>query len=242
MQYFIDVILPIPLEKLFTYHITKAEASFIQPGMRVAVPFGKSKIYTAIVYNIHNKEPQVYEAKDIHQILDDQPIVTLKQLELWQWISKYYLCTLGEAMRAALPSAFLLESETIITRNAEVKIDETQLKDDEFLIYEALHHHASISIQDVSAFLNKKNVINALKILLDKNAISVKEEIYEKYKPKLVRHVRLNEQYNSDDALQNLLNDLKRAPKQKEIILSYYSIYSMSEKPVKVADLIKKST
>ena len=84
--------------------------------MRVAVPFGKSKMYTGIVADIHNTKPLVYEAKEIHQILDETPIVTPKQLELWQWIAKYYMCTIGDVMRAALPNAFMLESETIISK------------------------------------------------------------------------------------------------------------------------------
>jgi primosomal protein N' (replication factor Y) len=83
----------------------------------VSVPFGKSKIYTALVLEIHNDAPQVYEAKDIHQILDDTPIVTTQQLQHWHWMSKYYMCTLGDVMRAALPSSFILESETIVSKN-----------------------------------------------------------------------------------------------------------------------------
>ena len=106
MQYFINVILPIPLEKSFTYAITKAEASFLKPGIRVSVPFGKTKIYTALVLEIHNSAPVVYEAKDIHQILDDTPIVTTEQLQHWTWIAEYYMCTLGEVMRAALAKCF----------------------------------------------------------------------------------------------------------------------------------------
>ena len=109
--YFIDVILPIPLEKQFTYSITKAESEFLSAGMRVAVPFGKTKVYTGLVYKIHQNAPEVYEAKPIHQILDEHPLVTEHQIQLWLWISKYYLCTLGDVLRAALPSAFLLESE-----------------------------------------------------------------------------------------------------------------------------------
>jgi primosomal protein N' (replication factor Y) len=70
LTHFIDVILPIPLEKQFTYAITEAESKFLKIGMRVAVPFGKSKIYTALVLNIHQNAPEAYEAKEIHQILD----------------------------------------------------------------------------------------------------------------------------------------------------------------------------
>ena len=100
--------------------------------MRVAVPFGKSKVYTAIVAGIHTTAPLVYEAKEIHQILDETPLVSLKQLELWAWISNYYLCSEGEVMRAALPNAFLLESETLVVKNTVKEFDAASLKDDEF--------------------------------------------------------------------------------------------------------------
>ena len=98
MPHFVDVILPIPLEKHFTYVITEAEAGFLNPGMRISVPFGKSKIYTALVFQTHQNPPLIYEAKEIHQILDDKPIVTTTQLQLWQWIAKYYMCSIGEVM------------------------------------------------------------------------------------------------------------------------------------------------
>ena len=195
MQYFIDVILPIPLEKLFTYSITEAEADFLKEGMRVAVPFGKTKIYTALVYNIHNNAPEIYEAKEIQQILDDVAIVNSKQLQLWKWISKYYMCTLGEVMRVALPSAFLLESETIISKNDSNVVNDVELKDDEFLVYEALHHQTSLKIHDIMNILDKKNVLPVIKQLIEKNAVQLHEEIYEKYKPKLVRYVKLHANY-----------------------------------------------
>ncbi|MCF7561638.1 primosomal protein N' [Sabulilitoribacter multivorans] len=241
MGNFIDVIIPIPLQKLFTYSITEAEFDFLKVGMRVAVPFGKSKIYTGIVYAIHNTAPTAYEAKDIHQILDDSPIVNNIQLELWQWMAKYYMCTLGEVMRAALPTAFILESETIITKNKLRLIDESTLRDDEFLIYEALHHQSSLKIHDISNILDKKNVLPIIKRLIDKEAISVEEEVYEKYKPKLVRYVKLNSKYASESSLQNLLEDLNRANKQKEVVLTLFSISAKTKKPVKVSDLSNES-
>ena len=121
-MYYIDLILPLPLQRLFTYKINKAEESFLQIGMRVSVPFGKNKIYTGIVYAIHNKKPIAYEAKEIHQILDEFPIVTKIQITHWQWIAEYYMCSLGEVLRAAIPSAYLLQSETKITKSSG-KID-----------------------------------------------------------------------------------------------------------------------
>ncbi|APY12095.1 primosomal protein N' [Seonamhaeicola sp. S2-3] len=241
MHYFIDVILPIPLQKLFTYSITSAEASFLKKGMRVAVPFGKSKIYTGLVYNIHNNAPTVYEAKEIHQILDETPIVNSIQLNLWEWISKYYMCTMGDVMRAALPSAFILESETVVTKSKIKEVDESVLKDDEFLIYEALHHQSSLKIHDISNILDKKNVLPVIKRLIEKGAISVEEEVYEKYKPKLVRYVKLHTNFSSEKALQGLLEKMSRAPKQREVIMTLFSISATTKKPVKVSDLIKES-
>ncbi|MEH6536601.1 MAG: primosomal protein N' [Psychroserpens sp.] len=241
MQHFINVILPIPLEKSFTYAITQAEADFLKPGIRVSVPFGKTKIYTALVVEIHNNPPQVYEAKDIHQILDETPIVTQHQLQHWKWMSSYYMCTLGEVMRASLPSAFILESETIISKNDDVVINDEDLKDDEFIVYEALHHQSSLKIQDLMSILDKKNVLPVIKRLLEKNAISVQEEIYEKYKPKLVRYVKLGATFSSENGLQTLMEDLSRAPKQRDVVMTLFSISAQTKKPVKVSDLSSES-
>ena len=240
MNYFLDVILPIPIQRLFTYRISEAEANFLKPGMRVAVPFGKSKIYTALAHNIHSISPEAYEAKEIHQILDEIPVVTQKQIELWHWIADYYMCTLGEVMRAALPSAYLLESETLVSKS-DLQVDDLQLKDDEFLIYEALMHQSSLRIQEIADIIDKKNALPVINRLLDKQAVVLHEEIYEKYKPKLVRYVKLHEQYTSEHALEGLLTHLKRAPKQSQIVLSLFSLSAKTQKPIRVKDLVSES-
>ncbi len=240
-DFFIDVILPIPLEKSFTYRITIAESEFIKPGMRVSVPFGKSKIYTGIVQAIHTNEPLIYEAKDIHQILDETPIVTQAQFRLWEWMSNYYMCTVGDVMRAALPGAFILDSETIISKNMTLEINEADLKDDEFLIYEALQHQTSLKIQDISNIVDKKNVLPLVKRLLEKEAISVHEEIFDKYKPKLVRYVKLQNTFHSQAALQELLEELSRAPKQRDVVMTLFSLTAKSKKPIPVSDLTTAS-
>ncbi len=242
MEYFIDVILPISLEKLFTYSITEAEADFIKPGVRVAVPFGKQKIYTALVFQIHQNTPTTYESKPIHQILDEKPVVTTQQLKLWSWISSYYMCTLGDVLRAALPNALMIESETIITLNKATEVESESLKDDEFLIYEALTHQSSLKVQDISNILDKKNCLPTLKRLLEKEVITLDEELYEKYKPKQIRYVKLNESYNSDESLNELLDTLNsRATKQRDILMNYFVMSAASKSPIKVVDLIKKS-
>lgn len=238
---FIDVILPIPLQKLFTYGITHAEYDFLKRGMRVAVPFGKTKIYTAIVYNLHYEKPKHYEVKDIHQILDEQPIITENQLEFWLWISNYYMCTLGDVLRAALPSAFLLESETEIKLCPQNKIKDTDLKDEEFLVFEALNYQSSLKVDEVCTILDKKHVLPILKKMLEKGVIIIEEKIYSKYKPKQVRYVKVADKYSTQSQLHDLLDKLKRAPKQTQIILSYFSLSNSTKKPIKVSRLLNKS-
>lgn len=241
MANFINVILPIPLEKSFTYSITEEEAALLQPGMRVAVPFGKSKIYTGLVQSIHNNPPEVYEAKEIHELLDEYPIVNETQLKHWEWIASYYMCTLGEVVRSALPSAFLLESETLVLRNTAYEIDENELLDDEFLVFEALQHQSILKVQEVSSIIERKNVLPILQRLLKKKVIVLKEEVYDQYKPKLVRYVKLGTEHTSDEKLEELLNSLTRAPKQSQVVLSLFQLQGKSLNPIKVSELEKSS-
>ena len=241
MQYFIDVILPIPLEKLFTYSVSSEVAQFLSPGMRVAVPFGRSKIYTALVSRIHSTAPAVYDAKEIHQILDEHPIVNEIQLQHWQWVADYYMCTLGEVLRSALPSAFLLESETLILKKPNAEPDEMNLRDDEFLVFEALQHQAVLRVQEVAAIVDRKNALPVLNSLLGKGIIVLKEEIQERYRPKLVRYLQLGTDYRTEPQLEALLQSLTRAPKQSQVVLALFQLQATSKKPIKVAEVEQAS-
>ncbi|WP_405252964.1 primosomal protein N' [Dokdonia sp. Asnod3-C12] len=242
MPYFIDVILPIPVENTFTYLVSEAEYNYIQKGMRVAVPFGKKKVYASIVKNKHQQAPTIYEAKEIQQILDEDPIVTEEQLKFWSWIADYYMCTEGEVMRAALPKAFLLESETVIRLKEDgLDIDETSLKDDEFLIYEALQHRSELKVHEVMDILDKKKILPSIQRLIDQGVIEMQEEIYEQYVPKLVKFITIAPAYEGEEGLTNVLEELSRAPKQREMVLTFFSLKAKTNKPISSQDLQKAS-
>jgi len=241
MPYFIDVILPLPLQKRFTYAITEAEANFLEEGMRVAVPFGKSKVYTAITAAIHQNPPQVYEAKPINQILDKNPLVTKHQLKFWAWIASYYMCAEGDVLKAALPGAFLLESESIVELKKDANVEEAEVGDEEYLVIEALQRQSSVKIQEVMKILDKKTVLPIINALVQKELVVLNQEIYEQYKPKKIRFVRLNPDYDNEARMHQLLDDLEKAPKQKEALLSFFSIKAQHKKPLKVKDLSDKS-
>ncbi|MCB6099341.1 replication restart helicase PriA [Flavobacterium psychrophilum] len=241
MPFFIQVILPLTLPQTFTYSVSEAEFEYLKIGMRVAVPFGKSKFYTGLVLELHHNAPTLYEAKEIHQIVDQKPIVTEVQLQHWQWIASYYMCTLGEVFRCALPSALQLESETIISAKKDFIINENELSDQEYLLVEALKQQSSLKISEVTSVLNKKKVLPIIQQLLAKNVITLQEEMIEEYKPKLVRYIRLFSQFNSNDKLEELLLVLKNAQKQKEILLSYFQLQATTKKPISVKGLTEFS-
>lgn len=238
-MHFVEVILPLSLAKTFTYSISEAEYHYLKIGMRLAVPFGKSKIYTALVIEIHQNKPNLYEAKEIHQILDAKPIVTQIQIAHWKWIASYYMCAIGDVYRGAMPSALLLESETVISQKTDLAADTGLLSDDEFLVYEALQQQSSLKVGDIMAILNKKNIFPVIQKLIDRNIVVLQEEVQETYKPKLVRYVRLHAKYESNEGLSALLETLKSAHKQKEIVLNYFQLSAVEKKPITVKKLIE---
>ena len=236
-EYYIDVILPIPVVQLFTYKVNEEEAKFLKQGFRVAVPFGKSKITTALVFNVHQNAPTVYQAKEIYQILDESPVVSEKQIAHWQWIASYYMCALGEVMKAAMPSAFLISSETIIFKTSQQQETiEQQVSDESYLILEALEHHSELSVGELAKITQKKHSFKYLKQLLDANLVSTREELYEQYKPKRVRYVKLSDNYSEEAELKRLLDVLTKAKKQHEVMLHYFMLKN-KEPHVKVKDL-----
>ncbi len=236
-MFFVEVILPLALDKTFTYEISEAEFHFIKPGMRIAVPFKTSKIYTALAVEVHQNKPLLYEAKEIHEIIDEKPIVNHYQIKHWFWIAGYYMCSIGEVYKSAIPSALLLESETIILKNRETEVLKSELSDDEFLVYEALEKQNSLKVQDIISILNKKTVLPILQKLLAKEVVYLQEEVKENYQPKLIRFVRLHEKYVNEDGLKELLETLKNAHKQREVVLKYFQLKASTKKPISVKQL-----
>jgi primosomal protein N' (replication factor Y) len=242
---FIDVIVPLSVANKFTYCVPKEMNEFIAVGKRVIVQFGKTKFYTAVVYNVHNNPPKDYAAKYIDSILDDEPIVTAAQLQLWDWISHYYVCNPGDVMNAALPSGLKLSSTSHITINPDFSLDEMPydyFTEKEHTVLEALMVNASLSFEDVSVMLSLKTVQVFISKLIKKGAIVIYEEIKDKYKPKLVDYIGVNPTLlNSELQLKEVLDALeKKAFKQAEVLLSVLHLLKTDE-TAKQLGLVKKS-
>lgn len=221
---FVEVILPLAIPRTYTYRVPVQLNDAVEKGRRAVVQFGKSKIYTAIIQAVSEIAPEKYEAKYLMDIMDEKPIINHIQLDFWQWISDYYLCTLGEVMAAALPSALKLASETSIILNLEHQFNRNDLNDKEFLILDALELRHELTISEISKILAQKSVFPLLKSLLEKKIIFISEEISEKYQPKKVALISLNQFYDDKENLKQLFSLLEKAPKQADALLGFLKL------------------
>lgn len=226
VTYFVDVILPLSVPNLYTYRVPKELADYVQIGSRVVVQFGKNKLYTALIKNIHQQAPADYTAKYIDAIVDEKPVVNPVQFKFWDWMSFYYMCYSGEVMNVALPSGLKLNSETKISLNTDYDfstLDLNQLHANENKVIDQLQIKPKLSIVELTELLKVKNIQSIIHALSKKNIIQVHEEINERYKPRLVSYVKLNDDYlHNETKMQDLFDQLeKKAVKQLQALLFY---------------------
>ncbi len=236
---FAEVLLPLPLRATFTYRVPRKLTSGLYKGMRVVVQFGRRKIYTGIVHSLHENPPEEYEAKYILSILDDSAVVTETQLKFWDWMAGYYMCAAGEVMNAALPSGMKLASETKILLHPDFNGDYTQLNDKEFLVAEALEVNQILTLTEVAGILDQATVMPLIKALIMKNVVIAEEELKEKYKPKTESWLRLHADYEDEEKMRVLFDQLeKRAFRQLEALMKFLQLSGEKElKECKKTDL-----
>ncbi len=229
---FIDVVLPLPLPGTYSYRVPAEYVSQLLLGKRVIVQFGKQKIYSAVIWRIHHNSPIAGKVKEILSVLDEYPVVNEKQMQLWEWIASYYMCSLGDVMSAAMPAALKLQSETRILLHPLHDAYTQPLTDDEYLITEALLSHHALTIRDISLITDRTNVFPLLRTMMDKKLLLAEEEIKEKFKPRLVEYVLLEPQYVDDEnALGLALNTLeKKASRQAECLLVFMKTWFDSDR------------
>ena len=238
-QIWAEVILPLALPTTYTYCIPPHFPLNDLVGCRVEVVFGKNKKYAGIIRSLIS-EPPSFEAKDILNVIDNEPIVYPQQLKLWQWISEYYMCSEGEVMAAALPTNFKLSSETILLYNEEFGEDFSELDNEEYLVAEALLIRNELRLLEIQQILDVAHVYPVIKKLIEKKVCFVWEELSQRFKPRMESYVILNPEFENEDKLSELLNTWSRAPKQLALLLSYLHLFK-TENEVTQASLLKKS-
>ena len=233
-----EIIMPLALPVTYTYAIPYHLIEKVKPGCRAEVEL-RNKKYAGIIKSILDIAP-AYQTKPILNILDDEPILYPQQLQLWNWMSHYYMCSEGEVMAAALPTNFKLSSETILIYNEEAGEDFSHLSDEEFLVAEALLIKKELRLTEVQQVLDITHVYPIIKKLIDKKLCFVWESMDEKYKVKKENYVVLNPLYSNESELSKKLNDWKGAPKQMELLLAYLHL-EKQEGDVLQSELLKKS-
>lgn len=224
MSHYADIILPVPLQQLFTYGIPDEMMDSIRIGSRVVVPFGRSKSYSGIVRHIHQDKPD-YELKEIQQVVDYEPIVTEDQLKVWDWMSQYYVCSLGEIYRAALPSGLKLESESKLIYNAQFEA-ESPLSDKQEQILNFVETKKICTIGELQQFCKEFNVLPQLKKLLAVDALFISEQLRDSYKPKTESFFGLSDEVIADEKLfvEHMDRLEKRAPKQLDALMMFLQL------------------
>ena len=220
---YVDVILPLPLANTFTYSVPDEWADMVRIGMRVVVPFGKKKMYTAVIYVIHSVTPTIYEAKDILCLLDNEPILRHPQLKFWDWVSSYYQAFLGDVYQAAVPAGLKLESETQVRINPDYEA-ETLLSEKEQKLLDALSDGKTTTVTELNKITEMRDTLPTLKQLLEKGAVEISEELTEKFRAKTDTFVRLTEEAIQEENLRKLFEDLSRAKKQLDMLMMYIDL------------------
>lgn len=221
--YFAEVILPLPLPNTYTYKIPSGTEALI--GSRVLVQFGKKRVLTGVIREIHQSPPQIYEAKEIIELLDEQPLITTSQLDLISWISAYYMCTPGEVLNAAIPSGLKLSSESKIQLNPDTAASpDIPIDPVEQIILDTIARMGEVSFNELPKLCGIARILPYVRSLIEKKKIILFEEVKEKYRPKTIGKIRLHEKYYSKESIKNLFDLLKNKPRQTDIILKLLSL------------------
>lgn len=217
----------------------------MQIGYRVLVPFGKKKFYTGIVTLVHNNRPGDYEVKDIVCVLDKYSILRYPQLKFWEWISNYYLCSVGDVYKAAVPAGMKVESETLVSANPDYIDTDNSMKEREQAIYNLLLTQEKLTPAEIAKSTGYKNVESLVASMIEKEAIYITERIVDNYRPKTEVYVEINAEQGDDKSVETFFNKVKSAKKQEAMLLAYLQLSQWmgkgQKKEVSKTDLIAKA-
>ncbi len=227
-QLYADILIPLPVHGTFTYSVPEALHRRAAKGKRCIVPFGKKKLYAGIINHLHTGAPAGVTIRDMIDILDEEPVVNELQLNFWNWISRYYMCTLGEVVHAALPAGLKLDSQTLVFINPQYDHHPSLSRDEQYLL-DIIGRKSSLNIRQLANLSGDLNILATLKTLTDKRAVMLEEHIRESYKPKKEFCFTLASPFRDQKKLGLLLDSLKKAPKQEEVLSAFIHLAGIEE-------------
>tara|TARA_Y100001980_G_C14556906_1_gene353190 strand:+ start:66442 stop:68850 length:2409 start_codon:yes stop_codon:yes gene_type:complete len=201
-----------------------------QVGSRVIVLFGSKKIITGVIHSLHQVRPEGFEPKEVIDILDETPSITSNQIAFFNWISRYYMCAVGEVVQAALPAGLKISSESYLSLNDDFDPNEVVLTDKEEII---VHHltNGDLKIQDIGKILNIQSPHHHIKKLADKHVIQLFEQLNDKYTAKTEKRIKLTPSLLQSDALDDVASQLEKKAKQYDVLMAYLRLTQVDENP-----------
>ncbi len=236
---FADIILPLNLPGLLTYGVPIEMQELLLPGMRVEVALGRNKQFSGIVVQLHNQKPDNYQVKPVKAIIDQESVVTEKQLRLWRWIADYYMSSPGEVMQAALPAHLKLMGETRLEWVGEddVDYDWTNAAN---RVAQTIKMRGEVTISELRVIVGNAHFAQIVNELIEKEAVVINEALEAAYRPKKEKIVTLEENYNKESELIALFDKLSKAPKQLEVLMAYTEL-RVKGGIVKQKDLLERA-
>ncbi len=234
-EHYAEIILPLPLQATFTYRIPPAFADRLRQGFRVIVPFGSRKFYTGIVLNIHTHKPS-FDVKEILSVQDAEPIIRFPQLKMWQWLADYYMATIGEVMKAALPAGLKIESETMVEANPDFEDEDlATLNETQAIVYQTLSTRGRMSTRELAKAISEPNINPIIYRMLDEGVVVVSERLIERYRPIRKSYISVNAERGNDARLHEIFELVHGAKVQERtlVTLLQQSDFMAHERPLR---------
>ncbi len=256
--YFVDVLLPLHLPGTYTYRVPQELNGQVKVGARVVVQFGakNARMYSALVRRIHQEAPH-WRSKYIMGVLDEEPIVTERQIEFWEWMARYYMCSPGDVMACALPAGLKLASESAVTIHPEFSGELSSLSKLETNVVQLLSEHPVMRVVDISRAIGVQKIMPLIRGMIEREIVMMDEELKERFRPKKSTYVVLNLEGVKgsekgvkgsertiaseplDDSLKKIFDELekKKRVKQVEVLMQFLQLSKFGKEAVPKRDL-----
>ncbi len=237
--HYAQVILPLPLEGAFTYIVPESLAGDAGVGHRVIVPFGKRHFYTGVIESMSTiAPPPGVKLKEIAAVLDSSPVVLPQQLRFWHWIADYYLCSIGDVYKAALPSGLKLESETRVEPADDVEAMQiAALSEAELKVLDYVRRNGSVTVEKIVGGTEVKGAGSIVTRLVDAGVLSITEKLVERYRAVKKQYVRPTVPRGDGEALSRAFEAVKRSPRQEDALVALIALSEFHRSDTPLAEV-----
>jgi primosomal protein N' (replication factor Y) len=219
---YVEVWLPLALPKPLTYAVPGDDK--VEPGFRVIVPLKGKKLYTGLVWNRVEKIPEGYEPRPVIEVVDKAPFLSSIRMKFLEWMAGYYLCSIGEVLIAAIPSAFRASSESYAQIHPDYEWEISEAESEWFWLFTALNKNKKLALSDVAKAIGPgKNWMKIVRRFQEEGKILLFDELSDHYKPRTQTWLELAEKYQTDDALDALFASLESKPEEETLLLRFLS-------------------